>query len=114
MRLIIVSNRLPYTVSIKQGKPQFGVSSGGLTTGLSSYVQRASIREPEPLDVLWLGWPGASIASEQQSAVCEYSAQKFKAWPVFLSQESVERFYLGFCNRTIWPLFHYRPSLTRY
>jgi len=26
--------------------------------------------------------------------------------PVFLSQEDVENFYEGFCNKTLWPLFH--------
>ena len=33
MRLIIVSNRLPFTVSFKEATPGFEVSSGGLTTG---------------------------------------------------------------------------------
>jgi trehalose 6-phosphate synthase/phosphatase len=26
----------------------------------------------------------------------------------------MDRFYFGFCNKTIWPLFHYFPSLTVY
>jgi trehalose 6-phosphate synthase/phosphatase len=26
----------------------------------------------------------------------------------------MDRFYLGFCNKTIWPLFHYFPTLARY
>jgi trehalose 6-phosphate synthase/phosphatase len=26
----------------------------------------------------------------------------------------MDRFYLGFCNKTIWPLFHYFPTLTHY
>ncbi len=26
----------------------------------------------------------------------------------------MDRFYLGFCNKTLWPLFHYFPTLTRY
>jgi trehalose 6-phosphate synthase/phosphatase len=33
---------------------------------------------------------------------------------VFLSDESMDRFYHGFCNKTLWPLFHYFPYLTRY
>jgi hypothetical protein len=39
-RLIIVSNRLPFTVLFNEGTPEFTVSSGGLTTGLWSYVVR--------------------------------------------------------------------------
>jgi trehalose 6-phosphate synthase/phosphatase len=34
--------------------------------------------------------------------------------PVFLPEESMDRFYLGFCNKTLWPLFHYFPTLTHY
>jgi len=26
----------------------------------------------------------------------------------------MDRFYLGFCNKTLWPLFHYFTSLTHY
>ncbi|MCI0534044.1 MAG: bifunctional alpha,alpha-trehalose-phosphate synthase (UDP-forming)/trehalose-phosphatase [Verrucomicrobiales bacterium] len=113
MRLIIVSNRLPFTVSLKQGKPQFGASAGGLNTGLWSYLERASTRSAQPLDFVWVGWPGASIPTELQPEVAEYSA-KFKTLPVFLPEERIDRFYQGFCNKTLWPLFHYRPSLTRY
>ena len=28
--------------------------------------------------------------------------------------EEMDLFYHGFCNRTIWPLFHYLPSYTHY
>ena len=40
MRLVVVSNRLPFTVSFKDGTPQFKPSAGGLTTGLWSYLDR--------------------------------------------------------------------------
>ena len=40
MRLVVVSNRLPFTVSFKDGAPQFKPSAGGLTTGLWSYLNR--------------------------------------------------------------------------
>ena len=35
----------------------------------------------------------------------------FESYPVFLTEEEMEQFYLGFCNSTIWPLFHYFTSL---
>ncbi len=44
MRLIIVSNRLPFTVSLRDGLPRFKVSSGGLTTGLWSYGSYTAVR----------------------------------------------------------------------
>jgi trehalose 6-phosphate synthase/phosphatase len=114
MRLIIVSNRLPFTVSFKEGKPEFKVSSGGLTTGLWSYLERATAGSGERPEFLWLGWPGASVAAEQEGAVCAYAEKEFKALPIFVPEENMDRFYHGFCNKTLWPLFHYFPALTHY
>ena len=114
MRLVVVSNRLPFTVSFKNGSPEFKPSVGGLTTGLWSYLHGKSPGGGDRPDYLWMGWPGASIAPEQEAAVRTYGTQQFKSSPVFLPEESMDRFYLGFCNKTIWPLFHYFPTLTHY
>jgi len=114
MRLVVVSNRLPFTVSFKGGAPEFKPSAGGLTTGLWSYLDRKLPEGVERPDYLWMGWPGASVPPEHEAAVRMYAEQKFKSSPVFLPEESMDRFYLGFCNKTIWPLFHYFPSNTRY
>ena len=113
MRLVVVSNRLPFTVSFKDGSPQFQSSAGGLTTGLWSYLDRKTLDGVERPDFLWMGWPGASVPPEQEAAVRAHGEQ-FKSSPVFLPEESMDRFYLGFCNKTIWPLFHYFPMLTHY
>jgi trehalose 6-phosphate synthase/phosphatase len=113
MRLVVVSNRLPFTVSIEDGKPRFESSSGGLTTGLWSYLERAASNPATQFDFRWLGWPGTSVAPEFIREIQAYG-ERFKAAPVFLSEESADRFYHGFCNKTIWPLFHYFPTLTRY
>ncbi len=114
MRLVIVSNRLPFTVSIKDGRPQFAPSSGGLTTGLWSYLDRSRADAARRLDFLWVGWPGASVAPEQEAAVRAFGQEHFNAYPVFLPEESMDRFYHGFCNRTLWPLFHYFTTLARF
>jgi trehalose 6-phosphate synthase/phosphatase len=114
MRLIIVSNRLPFTVSFKTGAPDFKVSSGGLTTGLWSYLERGSGGAGERPEFVWLGWPGASVAPEHEEAVQAYAAREFKAQPVFLPEDRMDRFYHGFCNKTLWPLFHYFPTLAHY
>jgi trehalose 6-phosphate synthase/phosphatase len=60
-----------------------------------------------------MGWPGATVPPEHEGSVRAHG-DKFKSCPVFLPEESMDRFYLGFCNKTIWPLFHYFPMLTRY
>ena len=114
MRLVIVSNRLPFTASIKEGTPRFRHSPGGLTTGLWSYLEHAKIGDSKPLDYLWVGWPGVSVAPEHEATVQSYGEQRYKARSVFLPEHSMDRFYQGFCNKTLWPLFHYFPMLARY
>ncbi|MEI9865000.1 MAG: trehalose-6-phosphate synthase [Limisphaerales bacterium] len=114
MRLVVVSNRLPFTVSFQNGAPQFKPSAGGLTTGLWSYLDRKTQSGTNQMDYLWMGWPGAGVPPEHEAAVRAYGEQHFKSSPVFLPEESMDRFYLGFCNKTIWPLFHYFPMLTQY
>jgi trehalose 6-phosphate synthase/phosphatase len=114
MRLVIISNRLPFTVSFKDGAPEFKTSSGGLSTGLSSYLQQATSGSAKQSDYFWLGWPGGSVESEHEAAIRAYGEEKFKCSPVFLPEKSMDRFYHGFCNKTIWPLFHYFPMLARY
>lgn len=113
-RLVVVSNRLPFTVSMREGRPRFKESAGGLTTGLWSYLKQAAARAAEPLDFLWVGWPGGDIVPEHQAEVREYGAKNYHAVPLFLPEETMDRFYHGFCNRTLWPLFHYFPSQTHY
>jgi trehalose 6-phosphate synthase/phosphatase len=114
MRLVVVSNRLPFTVSFKDGIPQFKPSAGGLTTGLWSYLDRKTLDGAERPDYLWMGWPGGSVPPEHEAAVRTFAEQQFKSSPVYLPEESMDRFYLGFCNKTLWPLFHYFPTLTHY
>ena len=101
MRLVIVSNRLPFTVANEEAGPRFTVSSGGLTTGLWSYLERGATEAVERPEFLWLGWPGATVAPEHEALVNAYAEKEFKAQPVFLSEEKMERFYHGFCNRTL-------------
>jgi trehalose 6-phosphate synthase/phosphatase len=40
--------------------------------------------------------------------------KQYHSVPVFLSEGEMDQFYLGFCNKTIWPLFHSFPSQTVY
>jgi trehalose 6-phosphate synthase/phosphatase len=99
MRLVIVSNRLPFTVVNEDGGPQFKVSSGGLTTGLWSYLEREAAGSGDRLEFVWLGWPGATVAPENEPAVKAYSAKEFKAVPVFLPEDRWTAFIMGSATR---------------
>jgi trehalose 6-phosphate synthase/phosphatase len=110
-RLVVVSNRLPFNVNTDKETLQFSPSAGGLATGLSSYL--AGLHD-EHREFLWVGWPGASIEKSQQEQLKLEALAKYRSHPVFLTQEDMDQFYLGFCNQTVWPLFHYFPSYTVY
>ncbi len=112
-RLIVVSNRLPFTVRVDGSGMDFGASSGGLVSALGAYLDRR--RQDEPgFECVWVGWPGSTIPKEQEQAVKDESLRSHAAYPVFLSVEDMDNFYHGFCNDTLWPLFHYFPSYAVY
>lgn len=113
-RLIIVSNRLPFTISLQHNELVFGSSAGGLVTGLSAFLESLASSPEKQLDHIWIGWPGASIDESMRGSVAEKALAEFHSYPVFLSESDMEMFYHGFCNKTIWPLFHYFPSYTAY
>jgi len=113
-RMIIVSNRLPFTVRGESGDLRFKPSVGGLSTGLSSYLESDKNKSRNALDYIWVGWPGNIIEPAWRNEIKLKSLSKFKALPVFLSEENIDNYYHGFCNKTIWPLFHYFQVYTTY
>lgn len=115
MRLLIVSNRLPITVEKKDGKLTLRESSGGLVSGISSYLDSLKGSSfPSKNDYIWVGWPGIDIEEKDKEELKSKLLQDYKAYTVFLSKETMQKFYQGFCNKTIWPLFHYFPSYAAY
>lgn len=99
-RLLIVANRLPVTVSATATDIEVQRSTGGLATGL--------MRPHEQSDGLWIGWSGApgDLDPPRQARLDqELAAMRLVAVP--LSSDLVTRFYEGFSNGVLWPLFHY-------
>jgi len=109
-RLIIISNRLPVTGTPNGDTVNFAPSAGGLATGLQACLQRETSRFQE---CIWLGWPGFDAGDSRKEAVRE-ALQQYNCIPVFYTQALYESFYLGFCNSTVWPLFHSMPTLATY
>jgi trehalose 6-phosphate synthase/phosphatase len=99
-RILIVANRLPATVRLGAGGAELTPSSGGLASGLRPWHQRTN--------GLWFGWPGelGDLADHQRIEV-EQQMRTAGLSPIALSSEQVERYYHGFANRVLWPLFHY-------
>lgn len=107
---IIVSNRLPVSVTKQNGELVFTPSSGGLATAMSSLdAKNADSR-------LWIGWPGIAsddlTASEKSTITRKLRANN--CVPVFLSRDQIKNFYEGYANDTLWPLFHYFQSVAQF
>lgn len=113
-RLVIVANRLPFSIGNVKDTYEYRESTGGLVTGLSSYLSSLGSEPDGPAEYLWVGWPGTTIGLEAQQGIIEHSLEHYHSVPVFLSEEEMDKFYLGFCNKTLWPLFHSFPSFTVY
>ncbi len=101
-RLVIVSNRLPLTIERTDDKWSVKASSGGLVSALGPILRdRGGI---------WVGWTGTteSIGIQTLRTILGPASRDagYRIFPVRLSAEDVFRFYYGFSNQVIWPLFH--------
>jgi len=105
-RLLIVSNRLPVSISKRKGKISYSPSAGGLATGLSSFYKS--------YESIWVGWPGIVTQNMQEKEEIEKHLKSENMYPIFLTKRQIENYYEGFSNKTIWPLFHYFSQYTVY
>jgi trehalose 6-phosphate synthase/phosphatase len=98
-RLIIVSNRLPITVTGCGDEIEVTASSGGLATGVGS-VHECS-------ESLWVGWSGldANASPEARRSLQTQLAQR-RLVEVPLSAEEVSVYYEHIANGVLWPIFH--------
>ncbi len=108
MRILIVSNRLPFTVSCDGQEISIQTSAGGLASGIGSYLKLHPHQKS-----LWIGWPGKDVPVELQEKCQEISLQN-SCQSVFLNKNQINSFYNGFCNNVIWPLFHYFTSFMQF
>jgi trehalose 6-phosphate synthase len=99
-RLVVVSNRLPSTLS-PNGRVEEGAAPvGGLVTALSSALEQRG--------GLWVGWSGRIGDRSGESPRTEMQGQ-IQLAAIDLTRSENNLFYNGFCNRTLWPILHSFP-----
>jgi len=88
------------TVSVDDGQIAITPSTGGLATGLRGPHQKNG--------GLWVGWPGdvSNVGPDQRESLDQRLVEQ-RAVPLHLTDEEHERYYQGFANGVLWPLFHY-------
>ena len=109
-RLVIASNRLPVVLT-KQADGTWASKpgSGGLVTALAPVLRNRG--------GVWIGWPGTVTDGESDIGPALAQATHdvgYTLSPVELTHEQHDKFYLGFSNEIIWPLFHDLQSHCRF
>ncbi len=109
MRLVVVSNRLPFSLVRRDGGWRAEPGSGGLVTALTPVLRDRG--------GCWIGWGGAAeedlaASLEARKVFPEHSG--YDLVPVPLTATERDGFYRGFSNQVIWPLFHDLLSLCRF
>lgn len=100
-RLIVVSNRLPYVLE-KGGGDRWMLKpgAGGLVTALLPVLRNRG--------GTWIGWPGIFEDVPALDQVFAEAARDagYALRPIPLSSDEVDKYYHGYSNESIWPLFH--------
>ncbi len=99
-RLVVVSNRLPI-ILVKEENGDWNIEpgSGGLVTALAPILRNRG--------GLWIGWPGTCerVNLDKIMAIAnKNTGHNLK--PVSLTEQEINKYYFGFSNEIIWPLFH--------
>jgi trehalose 6-phosphate synthase len=91
--LVVVANRLPVALTHLQGRPSWSASPGGLASALTPVLRGSA--------GVWVGWaghPGKVTLPDTHEGIA------LRAVPI--SAKEYDDFYVGFANRTLWPLYH--------
>jgi trehalose 6-phosphate synthase/phosphatase len=106
-KIVVVANRLPVSITPRKEGLRIQDSPGGLAAGLRALRDKG--------EVTFIGWPGYWPADESERREIERTlARQFDCHPVFLPPQEIAKYYFGFSNKALWPLFHYFPAQCSY
>ena len=92
-RLVCVSNRISL--------PRRGAPPGGLAVGVLAALQNTG--------GIWFGWSGET--AEEPAAEPDVLVRgNIHFATIDLKPEEFHAYYNGYCNSTLWPIFHYFPD----
>ncbi len=98
-RFVVVSNRLPIRVTVQDGEWRIEPGAGGLVTALEPVMKRNR--------GLWIGWPGCGPEVPINDLLTTFREENhYEVVAIPLTVEEEQRYYRGFANESLWPLFH--------
>jgi trehalose 6-phosphate synthase/phosphatase len=111
-RLVVVSNRLPFQLLEKNKTITLKQSDGGLVSALKSFFEGENSQNFS--SKWWIG--SAEFPEKRWKKYKDQNKKKtaFDVEPLFLDTKMYGKYYNGFCNATLWPLFHYFPSIVEF
>src|SRR5690349_14804783 len=114
-KLITISFRLPFRLSIINDRIRTTSIAGGLATALTSYFGSKGVSRLHFDSLHWVGISDFSRKSSERIADCSVVEKDgVTMHPVPLSPKMKDNFYDGLCNSVLWPLFLYFPSIVIY
>jgi trehalose 6-phosphate synthase len=97
-RLVIVSNR----VADLEGQ----IQSGGLAVALGDAIRSVG--------GVWFGWDGNIVAEGAQPATTQTVQGDVTVATIPMTERDYQEYYLGFANKVLWPVCHYRLDLVEF
>jgi len=101
-RVVIVSNREPYTHRHTDSGIEWTRNAGGLTVALDAVAQA--------IGATWVAAGGGdadrATVDVNDRVACPPGADRYTLRRVWLTPEDHERYYAGFSNGALWPLSH--------
>jgi len=107
-RVIVVSNRLPFTLKRSGDGWRTEKSAGGLAVAMNPILKQTA--------GIWIGWSGeaSGIRDDKRERLLRQWAERERYFTVDLPPEVARGFYEGFSNQALWPLFHHFPALLNF
>ncbi|WP_299560831.1 alpha,alpha-trehalose-phosphate synthase (UDP-forming) [Enterovirga sp.] len=99
-RLVVVSNRVPAP------NPRGPAGAGGLAVALEAALKAHG--------GIWFGWSGEARPAIDAEALKRQTVGPITFATTDLTKRDVEDYYLGYSNRALWPVCHYRLDLARF
>ncbi|MGB8870031.1 MAG: alpha,alpha-trehalose-phosphate synthase (UDP-forming) [Rhodomicrobium sp.] len=97
-RLVIVSNRV--------ADLENQVQSGGLAVALGDAIRAVG--------GIWFGWDGNVVEEGTALTVTETVQNNVTVATIPMTGQDYDEYYLGFANKVLWPVCHYRLDLVQF
>jgi alpha,alpha-trehalose-phosphate synthase [UDP-forming] len=113
-RLVIISNREPFSITVNDQTVQLEKTPGGLVSALDPVLRENG--------GLWICWEGATrrveafddTPSYQDLLALNQELLPYEIRTVSLTESEINHYYYGYANTRLWPLCHYFPSLCNF